>query len=245
MANWGLLMGLGQGIQQVGGMLEARGKAQLADRLEQEKEARDAARKEAEYRRDQASYGRTENELINGQWMQVDYAKDNTRMEGRARVAPANLQTELTAAMEKSKADAKKSALSVTKLEDEVANLAADRDLNTRYKEAQIKSLGDTGLARLLSAGNRGGASQSDNEPTEPTQAQMKDALKDRYSARFDKIAEDYASESASFSHGDLDGLINRAMSYYTSTPGAKPNDVDVFMDKALREYERLLKAKK
>lgn len=54
--GWGFLMGLGQGLTQLGGMMDEKQKMKLADKLEQDKEARANKRADLVYNREQMSF---------------------------------------------------------------------------------------------------------------------------------------------------------------------------------------------
>lgn len=232
MANWGLMMGIGQGLQQVGGMLETRSKTQLADRLAQEKEARDQARRDKEYERDQLSYDKT-SQVQDGEGMvwDVKYAKNGNEMERT--IADAGTQKQFAQAEQKAANEAKVAALKITSLEDEVANLGADRALDTRYKEAQIKNLNDRGLAGLLRADGK--KSGTDTTPARvPTEGEVANAL-------FKKYASD--ESAANIPIEQLRDLANKvAINTVRANKQGSRNDPVADMMVAIRKFKTAMK---
>lgn len=99
--GWGALSGLGQGLQQVGGMISDYNKDKLQQKLELEREGRAESRQIAREQREQATYGKSDFEQDgDGVWWQVDYNKGNREMERR--LAPKSKIDELTRAASKS-----------------------------------------------------------------------------------------------------------------------------------------------
>lgn len=80
--GWGAMMGLGQSLQQVGGMVLDYNKDKMQAKLEQEREARAEQRQKDKEQREQAQYGQTKFEKDgDGLWWQVDYTKGNQPMD--------------------------------------------------------------------------------------------------------------------------------------------------------------------
>lgn len=153
MANWGLMMGIGQGLQQVGGMLEADSKTRLAAKLSQEKELRDAAREQQRFDREQLSFDKTGLKKDgDGVLWEVDYAKNGKELDKRL-ASPDKLESfnmDREAASNKLKADALTIDMNTRKLED----YDEDRGLERAVKQSTIERNRDTGLAAITRATN-------------------------------------------------------------------------------------------
>lgn len=88
MADWGILQGLGQGLQNFGNTISANAKAELEEKLRQEREARAEERLEAREERALKRFGSREYEMRNGALYEVDYNKGGEEMDNR--LAPQN-----------------------------------------------------------------------------------------------------------------------------------------------------------
>lgn len=153
--GWGAMIGLGSGLQQVGGMLMENNKQKLADKLEKDKEARAEARADKVYARDQASFDHTAVEQNpEGVWMQVDYAKSGDKLDSR--LAPANVIAEMNTKQQADKVSLENAILSGKKTQAELDYLPEKQDLDRRDTESQIAYRKTQGLASTMRASGTG-----------------------------------------------------------------------------------------
>ena len=158
--GWGAMIGLGSGLQQVGGMLMENNKQKLADKLEKDKEARAEARADKVYARDQASFDHTAVEQNpEGVWMQVDYAKSGDKLDSR--LAPANVITEMNTKQQADKVSLENAILNGKKTQAELDYLPEKQDLDRRDTESQIAYRKTQGLADITRANNSGSGKDS------------------------------------------------------------------------------------
>lgn len=137
MANWGALMGLGEGLQQFGGSVF---KSKFLDKLKEEevlrKEKRDEAKTAAKI--DKQNYIQKD-----GVWYEQDVNPNGKVIDER--LAPMNKVEEFNRKTEEGKAQAKEDALRLRTLEQtlslnerKLADYDTDKALDRRLREAQI-----------------------------------------------------------------------------------------------------------
>lgn len=81
MADWGILSGLGAGLQQFGGMISENAKSELEQKLALEREARYEKRMIDRENRQLAQFGREKLEKRNGAWYKVRLNKADEEMD--------------------------------------------------------------------------------------------------------------------------------------------------------------------
>lgn len=176
MANWGLLMGLGEGLQQAGGMLAANGKQKLASKLDQEKEVRANARADKLREMDQLSFDHTGLKKDgDGVLWEVDYAKNNSTLDTRL-ASPDKIEA-FNLDRDKAKKSLEADMLKIDLSRKELADYDADKALSRELTQARIGQAKDTGLAAITRATNAG----SGKSTAPASMSEAADALVDNY----------------------------------------------------------------
>jgi hypothetical protein len=160
--DWAILEGLGAGLQKVGGSVmenaAADKKAALAEKLQQEREARaedrQIAREQREQIRDDTTADPKNTDFVqdNGAWFEV--TKSGTGKELDRRLAPQNKIQELNFGQEKDKVSLDKILLDNEKARREASSYDTDKSLERRVKESQIDYNSQRGLAATVRADN-------------------------------------------------------------------------------------------
>lgn len=169
--GWGVMMGLGQGLQQVSGMMLDQNKAKMAEKLELEREQRAAEREERIFQRNQNTYGQTVYEQDGeGVWWEIDKAKNNSTLDRR--LAPKSKIDEFTNASRLDTLNISNIESQIEKrgLEAELTRLATgsyaeDKALERQRTQAQINA--DNARAGSYSRANRGKAAEDGAAPEE------------------------------------------------------------------------------
>jgi hypothetical protein len=158
--GYGALIGLGQGLQSVGGMLMDNNKQKLASKLDAEKEERAAAR--AEKLRQQQLLepdpSRTKYEMRNGALYQVIPNKAGGEYE--AKLASQDKIDEFNFNKKKDDISLEAATLGLTKSKKDLEGYDEDKALDREYKRSQIQENRDTGLAAVMRAGTAATAAQ-------------------------------------------------------------------------------------
>lgn len=216
---WGFMAGLGEGLQQFGGMIS---KNALQKKLEDERAAREEAnqirREERQQARALAQVDRNQSGLeqdAEGVWWQVNRNMEGNELERK--LAPKNKIDEINREQQKDKVTLDTLLTKQKAAELELRDYDEDRALDKRYKEAQIKSLGDTGLARLISAGNSGSGGSAD---VSQFAGDPVGAVREKYK---DLIGE-YQQGSAALSGAEVDAAINRTKQLLASSWASRDN---------------------
>lgn len=150
---WGALIGLGSGLQQVGGMLLENNKQKLAQQLEIDREKRAEARDYRVYQRDQNSFDKTVVEQDgDGLWWQVDYAKNGHKLDSR--LAPANVIKDMNNKADADRLSLENDLLTNRKLKSDIEYAPIEQDLKRRDTESNITYRDRIGLASTMRADN-------------------------------------------------------------------------------------------
>lgn len=148
---WGALIGLGEGLKQVGGMILDDNKQKLAQKLELDREARAEARADRIFQREQSTFDHSAVEQSpEGVWMQVDYAKSGKKMDSR--LAPPNIISDMNNKAMSDKVNLENSILQGKKTQAELDYAPIKQDLDRRDTESNIQYRERTGLAATMRA---------------------------------------------------------------------------------------------
>lgn len=150
---WGALIGLGSGLQQVGGLLMDNNKQKLAQQLEIDREKRAEARADKIYQRDQSSFDHsTLEQTPEGVWMQVDYAKSGRKMDSR--LAPPNLVNDMTNKEQADKVSLENAVLQGKKMQSDLDYAPEKQALDRADTLSNIQYRDRMGLASTMRADN-------------------------------------------------------------------------------------------
>lgn len=223
--GWGAMMGLGQGLQQVGGMLSDMNKEKMREQLALQREERAALRnrltpKGKEYvQRD-------------GVWFEQILGGEMNVLEER--LAPENKVKEFTAAAEERAAQAEKRALDAKKAEQDIewgAGREARDERDFAAREAQRKDASARGWASVNNRGSRG----LDDVDTEPSREEIVSLVTKENKATFDALAKKYPEVAKST---DFQRMVRRAVDDGFYARGINPNEA---LQDILNEYENEL----
>ena len=174
--SWGAMMGLGQGLQQVGGMLMDMNKEKMRNQLEMERDKRKEALDIAKEQRQLEQFGGSyEFDRDNGLKYRIN--KAGNRMADPTPISADELaaykrEQEIADLDAKIKRNtAKKGGLELVLTQDKIDNAAVDRDLSRRLEEARIQS--EQARAGSYSRANRGSGSGEDSKPTQAQAAKL------------------------------------------------------------------------
>ena len=179
MAGWGVMMGLGQSLQQVGGMVADYNKDKMRAQLELEREERQEARDKAKEDRQLLKWNGQKPELVqeDNQWYQVRYRNDGEVFDKTE--APANIIQAATR-------DAEISDLKLTRAQQEVdmgaislenapelSRLALeDKRASIAARQAQAEaSRASASRSRALAAGGGRSGSSKGSSSSDPRTA--------------------------------------------------------------------------
>lgn len=165
--GWGALMGLGQGLQQVGGILTDNNKAKLAAKLEAERDEAKAARDEKlrQLKLTEPDPSLTTYGQVDGAWMEEIRNGKNEIIDRR--LAPQSKVKELNFSDEKNRLSLEASTLGNDKARKELSVFDATHSLENKLTEAQIGYYQDRGTAALTNATKpKGGSSDETKLPT-------------------------------------------------------------------------------
>lgn len=167
--GWGAMMGLGQSLQQVGGMLMDMNKEKMRNQLEMERDKRKEALDLAKEQRQMEQFGGAyEFDRDNGLKYRINKA-------GNRMADPTPISAEEIAAYEREQETARldaqikantaaKGGLELVLKQDEVTHLATDRDQARRIEEARLAEIKARTASHLTRAS--GGGSGSDSTST-------------------------------------------------------------------------------
>lgn len=235
MADWGLLGGLGEGLQQVG---MAQFKGQLEEKLAA---AREKRAEELEARREQRRADReritpdanaTQFVQKNGVWYEQVRSKQGNVLEER--LAPENKVREFAQQEEDRRrslenevltGDVKRAQLDMARKE--LANYDSDRAFDRQYKMASLE------------ARARSGSYSNDNE--EPSEEDIVNLLVDENKSTFDQIMSRNKDTTTPSNATDLQEMARRAVRDAYAR-GINPN---AHLQQILKIYENKLRAGK
>lgn len=187
--SWGVMMGIGQGLQQVGGMLLDNNKSKIRERLEMEREDRAYARqleRDAKQEAQRLSRPATWHEVeIGGQWAMQARNADGTTLDGVTRPMTAVEIEDFNQKRTKAEQDAEKSRLELLLTGKKVDTYDEDRALDRRKTEASIES----SLATAQAARSRAMADK-DSGDTPPTNEQLATTLVKEYEGVIEQYAQ-------------------------------------------------------
>lgn len=151
MAGYGLMMGLGQGLQQVGGMLMDDYKTKLANKMDQEKEARAEARRQAEEQRKIDLANNTPDlkasqffQNDSGQWMEQLRSSTGVKLGTPTPASQDRIldfrkaESDIELGELAKRLNIQQSTLSIEKQARDLENYDADRARDIQYDEARI-----------------------------------------------------------------------------------------------------------
>jgi hypothetical protein len=150
--GWGALMGLGQGLQQVGGMLAENNKQKLAAKLESERDAAKAARDEKTRQQQllEPDPSRKELKMRDGALYEIIPNKSGGEFE--ARLASQDQIDDYNYNKKKEQISLEAATLGLDKGKREMADYDIDKALDRRYKESQINENNNQGLSAIMRA---------------------------------------------------------------------------------------------
>ena len=228
--DWGILQGLGQGLQEVG---MTQFKATLDEKLRKAREAREeelTKRKEQRQAdRDRTTPDPSATQFVqkDGVWHEQIRSKTGNILEER--LAPENKVREFNKKEADDKLDAEKDALAirtgtarVALAEKELANYDEDRQFERSYKMAGLESR------------SRTGAYSDDKEPTEEDVVSL---LVKENQPTFNALAKQYEGQTSAT---DLQAMVRRSVKDAYAR-GINPN---AHLQEILKAYEKRLKAK-
>lgn len=189
--SWGAMMGLGQGLQQVGGMISDNHKEKMRNQLEIEREARQEERAKARelWKRSQFN-GKYEIDEATGLKYKLDM-DDNRIDEGVPLTEREVREREQADSLAKltllgKQQDVEKGGLDLTLKRADAENAGTMSALERQL--AELKLTTERERAASLSRGNRGRESTSGS----PTKADVESAVADRYKTLIDEAKTEY-----------------------------------------------------
>lgn len=159
--GWGIGMGVGNALTEVGGMMLDNYKTKMKDKLELEREQRAEARDLAKEERQQLMFSESRNELRDGAWYEVDYNKAGREMDSR--LANEGTIQQLNRAEEKEKLSLEKQMAEINKLNAEAEYLPIKQEADLDYRRALTGQANRayTGAGRSGGEGSSGGGGTS------------------------------------------------------------------------------------
>lgn len=163
--GWGALMGLGNGLQQVGGMLEDKSKREMAEKLQQDREARAADRELAKEERAVARQKKAVAvERLNENTGMIDYLNSDRELIRSEQATPQQLET-AKLAREKDAAQVERLIAQASLDKARAEGEPLKQSLAARLTEAKIGTetarQGSLGRSNRDSGGSGGGSTEA------------------------------------------------------------------------------------
>jgi hypothetical protein len=202
--GWGALMGLGQGLQQVGGVITDNNKVKLASKLDAEKEERAAARAEKVRQQQllEPDPSRTKYEMRNGALYEVIPNKSGGEYE--AKLASQDKIDEFNFKKNKDSISLEAATLGLTKSKKDLEGYDEDKALEREFKRSQIEENRNTGQAAIMRAAGAGRSADASAEPL--TTMEAAGQLVSQYSTLTTE------ARNAGVSQGDIEKLAESVM---------------------------------